>query len=77
MYSIHMNSRTIPYRCRQCGASNYRRLVQRGANGVMGYVDRYGCSGCSLTFGSPSEWRSVDQASGVRMAPAIVPDVAS
>lgn len=44
------------YRCRQCGAVTYARLVHRGPDGAMGYADRYRCSGCSLTFSDPTEW---------------------
>jgi hypothetical protein len=28
----------------------------------MGYADRYRCSGCSLIFGDPAEWRVQDRA---------------
>ena len=57
MYSINMDSGSSPYRCRMCGASSYRRLVQRGPDGAMGYGDLYRCSGCSVTFTDPSAWR--------------------
>jgi len=57
MYSIEMESVLNPYRCRQCGAASYARLVHRGPDGAMGYADRYRCSGCPLTFSDRSEWR--------------------
>ena len=60
MYSIAMESSSNPYRCPQCGASSYARLVQRRPDGVMAYADRYRCSGCSLTFSDPAEWRRSD-----------------
>ena len=63
MYSIHMESSSNPYRCRQCGAATYLRLVQRRPDGVMAYADRYRCSGCSLTFSNPAEWRRSENAS--------------
>jgi len=62
MYSIAMESSSNPYRCRQCGAASYARLVQRRPDGVMAYADRYRCSGCSMTFGDPSEWRRSEKA---------------
>ncbi len=46
-----------PNRCRSCGASSYRRLVHRGADGAMRYSDTYRCSGCSLEFTKISSWR--------------------
>lgn len=46
------------YRCRLCGATSYRRLVQRGQGGAMAYSGLYGCSGCDLTFANPSTWRA-------------------
>jgi DNA-directed RNA polymerase subunit RPC12/RpoP len=61
MYSIEMESVLNPYRCRQCGAASYARLVHRGPDGAMGYADRYRCSGCSLTFTDPAEWRVQDR----------------
>ena len=57
-----MESFSNPYRCRQCGAASYARLVQRGPDGVMAYADRYRCSGCSLTFSDPAEWRRSENA---------------
>ena len=61
MYSIEMESVLNPYRCRQCGAASYARLVHRKSDGAMGYADRYRCSGCSLTFTDPAEWRLQDR----------------
>lgn len=60
MYSINMESASNPYRCRQCGAASYARLVQRRPDGVMAYANRYRCSGCSLTFSDPAEWRRTE-----------------
>ena len=62
MYSISMEPSSNPYRCRQCGAASYARLVERRPDGVMAYADRYRCSGCSLTFSDPAEWRRSDNA---------------
>ena len=80
MYSIEMESALNPYRCRQCGAASYARLVHRGPDGTMGYADRYRCSGCSLTFSGPAEWRLQDrahahstQARVIREAPHLSP----
>lgn len=45
------------YRCRMCTSTSYRRLTQRGPDGVMRYSGVYRCSGCSFTFSDPSVWR--------------------
>ena len=63
MYSTAMESSSNPYRCRQCGAASYARLVERRPDGVMAYADRYRCSGCSLTFSDSAEWRRSENAS--------------
>ena len=62
MYSITMEFSSNPYRCRQCDAANYARLVERRPDGVMAYADRYRCSGCSLTFSDSAEWRRSENA---------------
>lgn len=71
MYSIDMESLLNPYRCRQCGTASYARLVQRGADGAMGYADRYRCSGCSLIFSNPAEWRVPDRTRASSTLPAV------
>lgn len=83
MYSIEMESVLNPYRCRQCGAASYARVVHRGPDGAMGYADRYRCSGCSLTFTDPAEWRVQErahanstQARVMREAPLLSPHAA-
>ncbi|NDY90754.1 hypothetical protein [Ideonella livida] len=44
------------YRCRLCNATCYRRLVERSADGRLGYGNRYRCAGCGLTFEDPAQW---------------------
>lgn len=57
MYSHAMNALPPIYRCRQCGATSYRKLTHRGSDGVMRYSGIYRCSGCSFTFSEPADWR--------------------
>ncbi len=76
MYSIKMESVLNPYRCRHCGAASYARLVHRGPDGVMGYADRYRCSGCSLTFDDPAQWRVQDGAYTNSTQPRLVREAA-
>ncbi len=43
--------------CRACGASSYRAVIQRDAQGAMRPSGLYRCSGCSLTFSNPRQWQ--------------------
>ena len=58
MYSTGMalQPNSPRYACRLCGATSYRRLTQRGANGAMEYSALYRCSGCEVTFDNPVAW---------------------
>lgn len=44
-------------RCRLCGATSYRRVVQRDERGVLVAGPRYVCSGCGMNFSDPRAWR--------------------
>ena len=57
MYSIQMQPTQTPYRCRLCGATSYRRMTHRSPDGAMTYAGLYRCSGCSVLFSDPAEWR--------------------
>jgi hypothetical protein len=57
MYSLMMDTPPLVNRCRACGATSYRQLTHRGADGVMRYSGVYCCSGCSLTFTERASWR--------------------
>jgi len=43
--------------CRICGATCYRRVIGRDSQGAMRSTGRYCCTGCSLSFSDPKEWR--------------------
>jgi hypothetical protein len=44
-------------RCRMCGASSYRPVVDRDGSGGMRATGLYRCSGCSVVFADPRAWR--------------------
>lgn len=73
MYSINMHALPPIYRCRTCGATSYRKLTHRGADGVMHYSGLYRCSGCELTFAEPSVWRDRRRRPRANEADAIEP----
>lgn len=43
--------------CRLCGATSYRRVISRAADGRMAASGLYQCSGCSAVFADPKAWR--------------------
>ncbi len=43
--------------CRLCGATSYRRVISRDADGRMVASGLYQCSGCSAVFADPKAWR--------------------
>jgi transposase-like protein len=45
------------YSCRLCGATSYRNVVARNETGAIRATSQYRCSGCTLTFQDPKEWR--------------------
>jgi hypothetical protein len=44
--------------CRLCGATNYRRVIERSESGDMRPSGLYQCSGCSVVFADPASWRA-------------------
>jgi hypothetical protein len=56
--NIHMSTQHLPQNaCRTCGATNYRRVVERDAQGKLRSTGLYQCSGCSVVFADPKAWR--------------------
>lgn len=45
------------YSCRLCGSTSYRNVVARNGTGEIRATSQYRCSGCTLTFQDPKEWR--------------------
>jgi hypothetical protein len=50
-------------RCRMCGASSYRPVIDRDASGALRPTGLYRCSGCSVVFADPAAWRDGDSQS--------------
>lgn len=44
-------------RCRLCGATSYRRVIQRDEGGALVSTSLFQCSGCSVVFADPKAWR--------------------
>ena len=43
--------------CRMCGATSYRPVIARDAQGALRATDLFQCSGCSVVFTDPKAWR--------------------
>jgi DNA-directed RNA polymerase subunit RPC12/RpoP len=55
----------VRYSCRLCGATNYLNVVGRNGAGAIQATRMYRCSGCSVTFNDPKDWRAAPEA-GIR-----------
>jgi len=67
----------LPNACRLCGATSYRRVIERDDAGAMRPTGLYSCSGCSVVFANPAMWRDggADEVPG-RVPAAEAPDSA-
>ena len=43
--------------CRSCGATSYKPIISRDANGDMRASGQYQCVGCGVAFADVDEWR--------------------
>lgn len=57
MYHLLTPAVRAHYSCRLCGATSYRKVVARNGTGAIRVTSQYRCSGCTLTFQDPKEWR--------------------
>jgi predicted SprT family Zn-dependent metalloprotease len=51
------DSQRVRNACFRCGATAYRMLIARDANGVMRPSGRYQCAQCRLEFSDVRAWR--------------------
>jgi len=49
------NYKTI-YKCRECGATSYQRVIDRAQNGALQPTGQYRCTGCRNIFASLQAW---------------------
>ena len=56
--------------CRLCGATSYRRVVDRDGSGALTPTSLYQCSGCSVVFADPKAWRDGGMPSDEDVSPA-------
>ena len=57
------------YDCRMCGATSYRRVIDRDDTGALRPTTPFHCSGCSVVFMDPKAWRDGEG----EPAPSMVP----
>ena len=44
------------YKCRQCGATSYQRVIERAQNGALLPTGQYRCTGCRNVFATIRAW---------------------
>lgn len=49
------NYKTI-YKCRECGATSYQRVIDRAENGALLPTGEYKCTGCRNVFATLRAW---------------------
>lgn len=49
------NFKTI-YKCRECGATSYQRVLDRTPTGALQPTGQYKCTGCRNVFASIRAW---------------------
>lgn len=51
-----MKTYNTVYRCCECGATSYQRVLERSANGSLQATGEYKCTGCRNVFASLRDW---------------------
>lgn len=44
------------YKCRECGATSYQRVIDRAPNGTLQATGEYKCTGCRNIFATLRAW---------------------
>jgi len=44
------------YKCCQCGATSYQRVIDRAENGALQPTGQYKCTGCRNVFATLKAW---------------------
>lgn len=47
--------RTV-YKCHECGATSYQRVISRGQDGKLQQTGEYKCTGCRNVFATLRAW---------------------
>jgi DNA-directed RNA polymerase subunit RPC12/RpoP len=50
-----VNYKTM-YKCRECGATSYQRVIDRADNGALQATGQYKCTGCRNVFATLKAW---------------------
>jgi DNA-directed RNA polymerase subunit RPC12/RpoP len=49
------NYKTV-YKCRECGATSYQKVIDRAQDGALRATGAYKCTGCRNVFASIRAW---------------------
>ena len=50
-----VNYKTV-YKCRECGATSYQKVIDRAQNGALLPTGQYRCTGCRNIFADIRAW---------------------
>lgn len=71
---MEVNQSAPQNRCGLCGATSYRKVVERDAHGVMHRGDRIVCTGCTHEFDDIEAWRQ-SQSDAREKLPEAMPEI--
>ncbi|MEI8168315.1 MAG: hypothetical protein WCG50_01485 [Rhodoferax sp.] len=51
-----MATNNTVYKCRECGATSYQRVIERALSGALLPTGQYRCTGCRNVFATVRAW---------------------
>ncbi len=51
-----MATNNTVYKCRECGATSYQRVIERALSGALLPTGQYRCTGCRNVFATVRSW---------------------
>jgi len=46
-------------KCHVCGATSFRKVIERDPSGAMSHLGRFACDGCGMVFTDRQVWSGV------------------
>lgn len=57
-------------KCHVCGATSFRKVIERDPGGAMSHLGRFACDGCGMVFTDRQVWRGVVRVPSADALPA-------
>lgn len=58
-------------KCHVCGATSFRKVIERDPGGAMSHLGRFACDGCGMVFTDRQVWSGVVRMAGADALPAV------